>query len=755
MSDSSLIREITLPTGKTLKVQTGLFINNEFVEAVDGKRFETINPATGKVITTVAEASEKDIDLAVEVATEAFENVWKNFDGQKRGELMNKLADLLERDSEELAVLEALDNGKAYLTAKFVDVKGIITTIRYFAGWADKIHGKVVETSHDKFTYTRHEPIGVVGQIIPWNFPLCLLAGKMAPALACGNTVIIKPAEQTPLSALKVATLIKEAGFPPGVVNIVPGFGKTAGAAIASHMKIWKVAFTGSTLVGRSILKAAAESNLKKVSLELGGKSPNIILEDADIEQAVKWAHMGIFFNNGQICCAGSRVYVQEKIYDKFLEQYKNYVLTKKLGDPFDAETYQGPQVSELQFDRIMNYIDVGKKEGATLLMGGERHGNEGYYIKPTIFTDVNENMKIMQEEIFGPVVAIAKFKTVEEALERAHITKYGLAAAVFTKDLTRAIKISNALKAGTVWVNCYNLVEANLPFGGYKESGIGRDGGKYALDQYTEVKTVVINLDAQFAQIGENTKSPCDLVHVLPGQPMTFIQSQFFSSIITRDMASNITWHEGVISRNKRETLLGQKGLTIWFTGLSASGKSTLASALEQYFLQLGITSYRLDGDNIRFGLNKDLGFGPKDRTENIRRIAECVCDKLEGKPIGYFCKVVARLFADATIITLASFISPYQEDREAARKLHEDNRIPFIEVFVDAPLEVVEKRDPKGLYKKAKAGEIKEFTGISAPYEIPPNPEIHIHTDETTIEEGVKTIINYLIEKGYYVPK
>ncbi|KAG9298799.1 hypothetical protein G9A89_015820 [Geosiphon pyriformis] len=498
MSDSSLIREITLPTGKTLKVQTGLFINNEFVEAIDGKRFETINPATEKVITTVAEASEKDIDRAVEAATEAFENVWQNFDGQKRGQLLNKFADLLERDSEELAELEALDNGKTYQMAKTIDVKAIITTIRYYAGWADKIHGKVIETSHDKFTYTRHEPIGVVGQIIAWNFPLMLLGWKLGPALACGNTVVMKPAEQTPLSALKAAALIKEAGFPPGVVNVVPGFGKIAGAAIASHMKIPKVAFTGSTLVGRSILKAAAESNLKKVSLELGGKSPNIILEDADLEQAVKWAHMGIFFNHGQTCCAGSRVYVQEKIYDKFLEQYKDYVLTKKVGDPFDNETHQGPQISELQFNKIMNYIDIGKKEGATLEMGGERHGNEGYYIKPTIFTDVNENMKIMQEEIFGPVVAIAKFKTVEEALEKAHITKYGLAAAVFTKDVTQAIKISNSLKAGTVWVNCFNLLEPNLPFGGYKESGIGRENGKYALDQYTEVKTVVINLDVK-----------------------------------------------------------------------------------------------------------------------------------------------------------------------------------------------------------------------------------------------------------------
>ncbi|CAG8511684.1 10939_t:CDS:2 [Ambispora gerdemannii] len=495
MTDS-LVQKLTLPTGKTIEVNTGLFINNEFVESVEGKRFETINPATEKVICKVAEATAKDIDRAVDAATEAFEKVWRHFDGKERGRLLYELAELIESNKEELAEFEALDNGKAYTIALSQDLAACIDTIRYYAGWADKIHGKVIETSHDRFCYTRHEPIGVVGQIIPWNYPLVMLAWKLGPALACGNTVVLKPAEQTPLSALKVASLIKIAGFPPGVINIVPGFGSTAGAAIARHMKIGKVAFTGSTATGRRILKDAAETNLKKVTLELGGKSPNIILEDADLDQAVKWAYYGIYTNHGQCCCAGSRVYVQDSIYDKFVQKYKEFAQSMKIGDPFNHDTFQGPQISKTQFDRIMSYIETGKKEGATCFMGGKRHGDQGYYIEQTIFTDVNENMKIMQEEIFGPVVAIAKFKTVEEAIEKGNLTRYGLAAAIFTKDVTRAFKLSNALKAGTVWVNCYNIVDSNTPFGGYKESGHGRENGKYALENYTEVKTVQVNLD-------------------------------------------------------------------------------------------------------------------------------------------------------------------------------------------------------------------------------------------------------------------
>ncbi|CAG8713917.1 16425_t:CDS:2, partial [Racocetra persica] len=443
---------ITLPNGKTVKAFTGLFINNEFVDSVDGKRFETINPTTGQVITSVVEASEKDVDIAVEAATKAFNEEWIHVDGKERGRLLNKLADLIERDIDELAALEALDNGKAFTIAKSMDLPFTIDVYRYFAGWCDKIHGKVIETQNDKFCYTRHEPIGVCGAIIPWNFPIIMVSWKLAPALACGNTVVLKSSEYTPLTALKMGALFKEAGFPKGVVNILSGFGPTAGAAIANHMKIDKVAFTGSTAVGRSILKASAESNLKKVSLELGGKSPNIIFADSDLEEAVKWTHRGIYFNHGQCCCAGSRVYVEDSIYDTFLEKFKTFAQSMKVGDPFHEDTYQGPQVSQRQFDRIMDYIKSGKNEGATLLMGGKQLGDEGYFIEPTIFVDVNEKMKIMQEEIFGPVVAIAKFKTIDEVIEKAHLTKYGLAAAVFTKDVSRAIKISNTLRAGTVW---------------------------------------------------------------------------------------------------------------------------------------------------------------------------------------------------------------------------------------------------------------------------------------------------------------
>ncbi|CAG8461904.1 11608_t:CDS:2 [Ambispora leptoticha] len=494
MSDASSTEKVNLPNGKTLTVYTGLFINNKFVESVDGRRFETIDPATEKPIVNVAEGTAADIDVAVDAASEAFEKVWQHVDGKARGRLLYKLTDLLMRDREELGYLEALDTGKPIKSATG-DVEDAVDVLRYYAGWADKIHGKVIETSHDKFCYTRHEPFGVVGQIIPWNYPISMLSWKLGPALACGNTIVLKPAEQTPLSALKTASLIREAGFPPGVVNIVPGYGHTAGAAIANHMKIAKVAFTGSTTVGRSILKAAAESNLKKVTLELGGKSPNIIFEDADLGQAIKWAHNGVFSNAGQNCCAGSRVYVQDTVYNEFIEKYKEFALSKKIGSQFEPGVNQGPQISKVQFDRIMEYIQAGKSEGAKLILGGDRHGTEGYFIQQTMFTDVNENMKIMQEEIFGPVVAIAKFKTVEEVIEKAHLTKYGLAAAVFTKDITRAIKISNALKAGTVWVNCYNQVNCNTPFGGFKESGHGRELGKYALANYTEVKTVQINL--------------------------------------------------------------------------------------------------------------------------------------------------------------------------------------------------------------------------------------------------------------------
>lgn len=479
---------------------TGLFINNEFVKAVDGKTFEVINPSDESVICSVQEATEKDVDIAVAAARKAFEGEWRNVTPEQRGKYLCKLADLFEENADLLAAVEALDNGKAFSMARNVDVPGCAGCLRYYGGWADKIEGKIIDTEPGTFSYTKKEPVGVCGQIIPWNFPLLMWAWKIGPAIATGNTVVIKTAEQTPLSALIAANLIKKAGFPPGVINVISGFGKVAGAAISSHMDVDKVAFTGSTVVGRQIMKAAAGSNLKKVTLELGGKSPNIVFEDADIDNAISWVNFGIFFNHGQCCCAGSRIYVQESIYDKFIERFRERAAANKVGDPFAQETFQGPQVSQVQFDRIMSYIDAGKKAGAKVETGGERLGDKGFFIKPTIFSGVTEDMKIMQEEIFGPVCAISKFKTKDEAIRLGNSTTYGLAAAVHTKNLNTAIEVSNALRAGTVWVNQYNMIHWQLPFGGFKESGIGRELGEVALDNYLQTKTVSIRLgDALF----------------------------------------------------------------------------------------------------------------------------------------------------------------------------------------------------------------------------------------------------------------
>ncbi|KAI1644138.1 aldehyde dehydrogenase [Daldinia loculata] len=473
---------------------TGLFINNEWVEGVDKKTFEVINPSTEELICSVSEATEKDVDIAVAAARKAFNGSWRKTSPQQRGIYLLKLADILEKNADLLAAVESLDNGKSISMARG-DVNAVVGCIRYYGGWADKIEGKTIDINHESFHYTRQEPLGVCGQIIPWNFPLLMLAWKIGPALCTGNTVVLKTAEQTPLSGLVFAQFIKEAGFPPGVLNIISGFGKIAGAAIASHMDIDKVAFTGSTVVGRTIMKAAAASNLKKVTLELGGKSPNIVFDDADIEQAISWVNFGIYYNHGQCCCAGSRVYVQEGIYDKFIAAFKKRAEENSVGDPFDEGTFQGPQVSKLQYDRIMGYIEEGKKGGATIETGGERHGDKGYFIKPTIFTNVTHDMKIMQEEIFGPVVAVAKFKTEEEVVHLGNDSTYGLAAAVHTSNLNTALRVSNDLRAGTVWVNSYNLLHHQLPFGGYKESGLGRELGEAALANYTQNKSVSIRL--------------------------------------------------------------------------------------------------------------------------------------------------------------------------------------------------------------------------------------------------------------------
>ncbi|RUR72773.1 aldehyde dehydrogenase family protein [Chlorogloeopsis fritschii PCC 9212] len=474
---------------------TKLLINNEWVESVSGKRFETINPATGEVICDVAEADAADVDKAVAAARQAFNRgEWRQMSASRRGELLYKLADLIEHNLDELARLETLDNGKPLHDSRG-DIELVIACYRYFAGWADKVHGKTIPINGPYFCYTRHEPVGVVGQIIPWNFPLLMQAWKLSPALATGNTVVMKTAEQTPLSALRIGELIIEAGFPPGVVNILSGYGPTAGAAIARHMDIDKVAFTGSTEVGHLIMEAAAKSNLKRVTLELGGKSPNIVFADADLDKAIEGAHDALFFNQGQCCVAGSRLFVEERCYDEFVAKSVERAKNRVVGDPFDPKTEQGPQVDKDQFDKVMGYIEVGMREGAQMLCGGNRVGDKGFFIEPTVFTDVRDDMKIAQEEIFGPVMSIIKFKDVDEVIQRANSTMYGLAAGVWTKDITKAHAIANNVRAGTVWVNCFDVFDAAAPFGGFKQSGIGRELGEYGLQQYTEVKTVTIKL--------------------------------------------------------------------------------------------------------------------------------------------------------------------------------------------------------------------------------------------------------------------
>jgi aldehyde dehydrogenase (NAD+) len=485
----------TLKPGVEVRAKK-LLINNEWVDSVSGKTFPTINPTTGEEICQVAEADAADVDKAVRAARAAFETgAWRKMSASQRGMLMYKLADLLEKHADELARLEALDNGKPYFIASVADLPLTIACYRYYAGWADKNQGKTIPVNGNYFSYTKHEPVGVCGQIIPWNFPLLMQSWKLAPALAAGCTVVLKPAEQTPLTALRVGELILEAGFPPGVVNILPGYGPTAGGAITRHMDVDKVAFTGSTEVGHLIMKAAAESNLKRVTLELGGKSPNIIFADADMDKAIEGSHQALFFNQGQACCAGSRLFVEEKCYDEVVEKSVARAKKRTVGDPFDKSTEQGPQVDNDQFKKIMGYIESGKQEKATLKTGGSRVGDKGYFIEPTVFADVKDNMKIAQEEIFGPVMTILKFKDLNEVIERGNKSIYGLAAGVWTKDITKAHAIANGLRAGTVWVNCFDVFDAGAPFGGFKQSGIGRELGEYGLANYTEVKTVTIQL--------------------------------------------------------------------------------------------------------------------------------------------------------------------------------------------------------------------------------------------------------------------
>ena len=473
-----------------------LLINNEWVDSVSGNKFITINPATEEVICEVAEANTADLDLAVEAARKAFDTgKWAHISGGDRAALLYKLADLLEERQDEFAHLETLDNGKPLQESLNIDLPLTIQCYRYYAGWADKIQGKTIPVAGDYLCYTRHEPIGVIGQIIPWNFPLLMQAWKLAPALATGNTVVLKPASYTPLTALRVGELIIEAGFPPGVVNILPGKGSTVGIAIASHRDIDKVAFTGSTEVGQIIMTAAAQSNLKRVTLELGGKSPNIVFADADLDAAIAGAHFGLFLNQGQCCTAASRLFVEEKCYDEFVARTIERAKNRVVGNPFDLKTEQGPQISQVQFDKVMHHIEAGMREGAKLEYGGNKIGDRGFFIEPTVFTGVENQMSIAQAEIFGPVMSIIKFEDIAEVISKANDTQYGLAAAVWTKDISKAHQIAHHLRAGTVWVNCYDALDSAAPFGGFKQSGIGRELGEYGLLEYTEVKTVTVKM--------------------------------------------------------------------------------------------------------------------------------------------------------------------------------------------------------------------------------------------------------------------
>jgi phenylacetaldehyde dehydrogenase len=471
-----------------------MLINGKWVDAASGKTFPTYNPATGEVLAHVAEGDKEDVDRAVAAARAAFDKgPWRNITPSERGRVIWKLADLLEERLEEFAQLECLDQGKPLGLTRMVDIPTSIDQLRYYAGWATKVEGSTIPISAHgaKFlAYTLREPIGVVGQIIPWNFPMIMATLKLAPALATGCTVVLKPAEQTPLTALMLGELIQEAGIPDGVVNIVTGYGETAGAALAAHPNVDKIAFTGSTEVGKLIVHAAA-GNLKKVSLELGGKSPNIVFQDAEIESAIPGAANAIFFNQGQVCCAGSRLYVEDKQFDKVVDGVSQLASKIRVGPGMESTSDMGPVVSEEQMNRVCSYLESGFSEGAKAVTGGSRQGEKGYFVKPTVLVNTNEKMKVVREEIFGPVVTVMPFSDVDDLIAKANNTPYGLAAAVWTRDIKKAHRTAAALRAGTVWINCYGVLDPAMPFGGYKQSGWGREMGKEMLELYTEVKSV------------------------------------------------------------------------------------------------------------------------------------------------------------------------------------------------------------------------------------------------------------------------
>jgi aldehyde dehydrogenase (NAD+) len=478
-------KEIVLP-------RTELLIDGAFVESAGGKRFATVNPATEETIAQVAEGGREDVDRAVRAAHGAL-STWSRMDARERGKRLARWADLIDEHREELGRLESLDNGKPLTESLGYDAPSAAATIRYFAGWADKLEGRTIPVSGPYFSYTRPEPVGVCGHIIPWNFPMPMAAWKLGPALAAGCTSVLKPAEQTPLTALRMGELALEADIPPGVLNIVPGFGEDgAGEALVGHPLVDKIAFTGEYKTAQVIKRQTADT-MKRLSFELGGKSPNIVFDDADLDAAVEGAVGAIFLNMGQNCCAGSRAFVHAKVYDRFVEQLAEKAKQRKIGDPFAPDTEHGPQIDKAQFDKIRHYIGLGTEQGATRVTGGERVFDRGYFIQPTVFADVQDEMAIATDEIFGPVVSVLRFEGLDEVIERANHTMFGLAAAVWTKDISRVHAISENVKAGTVWVNCYNIVDPAAPFGGFKMSGIGRELGAQALAAYTETKTVTI----------------------------------------------------------------------------------------------------------------------------------------------------------------------------------------------------------------------------------------------------------------------